>query len=149
MFEIEVKNFDEIRITTKDKTININVAQSTIEAGLRVGPLKGAGEFEIGDCTINGIALSEGGVIYRINIEGVKLGIACGSVKAEELDELGPIDILATNEVKTVSIVEPKILIPIGNMDFAEIKAEVKVEKKLKIKKQSDIPAVLTIYKLD
>lgn len=149
MFEIEVKNFDEIRITTKDKTININVAQSTIEAGLRVGTLKGAGEYEIGDSTIVGIALGEGGVMYRASIEGIKLGIVSGNAKAEELDELGPIDILATNTAKTVSIVEPKILIPIGNMDFAEVKAEVKVEKKLKIKKASDLPAVLTIYKLD
>jgi hypothetical protein len=34
-------------------------------------------------------------------------------------------------------------------MDFAEIKAEVKLEKKLKIKNSSSLPTALTVYKLD
>jgi hypothetical protein len=45
--------------------------------------------------------------------------------------------------------VAPKIVIPLGTLDFSEIKAEVKVEKKLKIKNSSSLPAALTIYKLD
>jgi hypothetical protein len=48
-----------------------------------------------------------------------------------------------------VNVVEPKIVIPMGNMDFAEIKASVKTEKRLKIKKASDLPPTLEIYKLD
>lgn len=149
MFEIELCKSDEMTIRAKEKTVNINVAQAKIEAGLRVGVLEGAGEFEIGDITIGGVSTSEGKVIYRINIDGVKIGLVCGAVKAEELDELGPIDILGTDNVKVVSIVEPKIVIPMGNMDFAEIKAEVKVEKKLKIKNSSSLPTLMTIYKMD
>lgn len=148
MFEIELKNPEEMTIRAKEKVVNVNVAQSKIDAGLRVGSLDGAGEFEIGDIVIGGVAV-ENGVIYRMNIDGVKLGLVHGAVKAEELDELGPIDILGTDNAKIVSIVEPKILIPMGNMDFAEVKAEVKMEKKLKIKNTSSLPATLTIYKLD
>lgn len=148
MFEIELKKSDEMTIRAKEKVVNINVAQSKIDAGLRVGVLEGAGEYEIGDIVIGGVAV-ENGVIYRINVDGVKIGLVNGAVKAEELDELGPIDILGTNNAKIVSIVEPKIVIPMGNMDFAEIKAEVKMEKKLKIKNASSLPATLTIYKLD
>lgn len=148
MFEIELKNPEEMTIRAKEKAVNVNVAQSKIDAGLRVGVLEGAGEYEIGDIVIGGVAV-EGGVIYRINVDGVKIGLVNGAVKAEELDELGPIDILGTNNAKIVSIVEPKIVIPMGNMDFAEIKADVKMEKKLKIKNVSSLPAALTIYKLD
>ena len=148
MFEIELKNSDEMTIRAKEKVVNVNVAQSKIEAGLRVGALSGAGEYEIGDIVIAGIAV-EGGVIYRANIDGIHLGLVKGAVKAEDLDELGPIDILGTDNAKIVSIVEPKIVIPMGNMDFSEIKAEVKMEKKLKIKNASSLPATLTIYKLD
>ena len=138
MFEIELKNSEEMTIRAKEKVVNVNVAQSVIDAGLKVGVLEGAGEYEIGDVMINAIAIS-GGVIYRIDVDGVKIG----------LDELGPIDILGTNSAKVVNIVTPKIVIPLGTLDFSEIKAEVKVEKKLKIKNSSSLPSVLTIYKLD
>ena len=149
MFEIELKNPDEMSIKLKTRTINVNVAQSTISAGLAVGSVKGAGEFEIGEATIIGVAGSEGGVMYRIEIEGVSVGVVGAGVKAADLDELGPIDILGTSVASVVGVVEPKIVIPMGNMDFAELKASVKVEKKLKIKNPSALPAVMEIYKLD
>jgi hypothetical protein len=148
MFEIELKNSEEITIRAKEKVVNVNVAQSEIDAGLKVGKLEGAGEYEIGDVMINAIAIS-GGVIYRIDVDGIKIGLVYADAKAEELDELGPIDILGTNSTKVVNIVAPKIVIPLGTLDFSEIKAEVKVEKKLKIKNSSSLPAALTIYKLD
>ena len=37
----------------------------------------------------------------------------------------------------------------IGNMDFAEIKASVKNEKKLKIKNTNSLPAVMEVWNLD
>ena len=49
MFEIELKNSEEILIHDKDKNVAINIAQSTINADLAVGTIGGAGEFEIGD----------------------------------------------------------------------------------------------------
>ena len=69
--------------------------------------------------------------------------------KTDDLDNLGPVDILGTSNSKTIAIVEPKIVIPMGNMDFAEVKASVKVEKKLKIKNANSLPAVMEVWKLD
>lgn len=149
MFEIELKNPDEMVIKAKDRAVNINVAQSVVDANLKVGILAGAGEFEIGDIIVYGIALKNGKVMYRLDIDGIKLGLVGEGVQTEELDELGPIDILGATDHKIVGIVEPKILIPMGNMDFAEVKATVNVEKKLKIKNVSSLPAALTIYRLD
>jgi len=116
---------------------------------LKVGTIRGAGEFEIGDVVIVGVSLKKGGVMYRIDVDGVKIGIVGNTAEVEDLDELGPVDILGTTNAKFVSVVEPKILIPMGNMDFAEVKATVKMEKKLKIKKPSDLPLSLEIYKMD
>jgi len=149
MFEIELKNPDEISIKTKDRIINVNVAQSTIMAGLAVGTIKGAGEFEIGETTINGVATGLGGVIYKIEIGDMSIGVIGSEVKNEDLDELLPIDILGTSVSSVVGVVQPKIVIPMGNMDFAELKASVKIEKRLKIKNAAALPAVMEIYKLD
>ena len=149
MFEIELKNPNEMVIKAKDRVVNINVAQCTVEAGLAVGPLVGPGEFEIGEIIINAIELKNNKVMYRLDIDGIKIGLAGEGVQTEELDELGPIDILGATDHKIVGIIEPKILIPMGNMDFAEVKASVNVEKKLKIKNENSLPATLTIYKLD
>lgn len=149
MFEIELKNPDEMSIKVKDRVINVNVAQSMISAGLAVGSIKGAGEFEIGDATIAGIATDSGAVIYRIGIGGVIIGVVGGDAKSEDLDELGPVDILGAVKPETVTVVEPKIVIPMGNMDFANLKASVKVEKRLKIKNAASLPAVMEVYKLD
>ncbi|MBQ1372639.1 hypothetical protein IIY67_00245 [Candidatus Saccharibacteria bacterium] len=149
MFDIELKNSDEMTIRAKEKTVNINVAQSTVDADLPVGELKGAGEYEIGDIVISAVKMKEGGVMYRLNVEGIKIGLVGSGVKTEELDELGPIDILGTADAKVVPVVEPKIVIPMGNMDFSEIKASVKVEKKLRIKNSSALPPTLEVYKLD
>lgn len=149
MFDIELKNSNEMTIRAKEKVVNVNVAQSKIDAGLAVGELEGAGEYEIGDIVVSATDTKEGGVMYRIDVDGIKIGLVGSGVKTEELDELGPIDILGTADAKVVSIVEPKIVIPMGNMDFSEVKASVKVEKKLKIKNANSLPTTLEVYKLD
>lgn len=149
MFEIELKNPEEMVIKAKERVVFVNVAQSTINADLAVGALGGAGEFEIGDISIIGTELKAGGVMYRIDVDGVKIGVVGPTASLEDLDDLGPVDILGTTNAKFVSVVEPKILIPMGNMDFAEIKSSVNMEKKLKIKSASSLPAVLEVYKLD
>ena len=148
MFEIELKNSNEMTIKAKERVVNINVAQSTIDSDLKVGRIGGSGEFEIGDITIVGTSLKEGGIMYRVDVDGVKIGIVGNTAKTEDLDNLGPVDILGTSNLKTVSIVEPKIVIPMGNMDFAEIKASVKNEKKLKIKNANSLPAVMEVWNL-
>lgn len=148
MFEVELKNPDEMTIRIKEKAININVAQSTVDADLRVGTIRGAGEFEIGEAAIVGRSLKGGGIMYRIDIDGIKIGIVGNTAAIEDLDELSPINILGTSNPKFVSVVEPKILVPMGNMDFAEVKASVKTEKKLKIKNTNSLPAVLEIWNL-
>ena len=149
MFELELKNSDELTIHAKEKTVNINVVQSTIDANLSVGTIRGAGEFEIGDVAIVGISLKAGGIMYRVSIEETKIGIVGASAVVEDLDELGPIDILGTNNPKFVSIVEPKVVIPMGNMDFAEVKGTVKTDRRQKVKNRSALPQVLEIWKLD
>ena len=149
MFEIELRNPDEMSVKTRDRAINVNVAQSAVSAdGLEVGKIVGAGEFEIGEATITGLAV-EGGVMYRLDIGGIKIGLVGAIEKTDSLDELGPIDILGTSSTKVVGVVEPKIVIPMGNMDYSEIKAETKVEKKLKIKNESSLPVVMEVWKLD
>ena len=57
MFELELKNSDELIIHDKDKNVAINVAESTINADLRVGTIRGAGEFEIGETSISAMPL--------------------------------------------------------------------------------------------
>lgn len=148
MFEIELRNPDELLIRDKDKNVVINIAESTINADLRVGTIGGAGEFEIGDVAISAKPLKDGGIMYRVIVEGVKIGLVGPNAKVEDLDELGPIDVLGTSNARFVSVIEPKAVIPMGNMDFAEIKGSVKVEKKIKIKNAS-LPATLEVWKLD
>ncbi len=149
MFEIELKNSDEMTIRAKERVVNINVVQSTVDADLKVGTIRGAGEYEIGDVIIVGKSLKGGGIMYRIDVDGIKIGLVGSTASIEDLDELGPIDILGTSDAKFVSVVEPKIVIPMVNMDFSEIKASVKNEKKLKIKNANSLPAVLEVWNLD
>jgi len=149
MFEIGLKSPEEIWVKCKDRTINVNVAQSTISAsGLDVGKIKGAGEFEVGEVTMVGLPLGSG-IMYRMEIGGVKIGLVGNLEKSDELDELGPVDILGAFDPKVVGVVEPKIVIPMGNMDYMDLKAEVKVDKKLKIKNENSLPSVMEIWKLD
>ena len=148
MFELELKSPEELIIHDKDKDVAINITESTINANLRVGTIGGAGEFEIGDIAISAKPLTDGGIMYRVVVEGVKIGLVGSTAKMEDLDELGPIDILGTSNAKFVSVIEPKAVIPMGNMDFADIKGSVKVEKKIKIKNAS-LPATLEVWKLD
>lgn len=148
MFELELNNPDELVIRDKDKVIAVNIAESTVNADLRVGTIGGAGEFEIGDASISAKPVADGGIMYRIVIDGVKIGLVGSNAKVEDLDELGPIDILGTSNAKFVPVVEPKVVIPMGNMDFADVKGSVKVEKKVKIK-NGTLPATLEVWKLD
>lgn len=148
MFEVESKNPDELIIHDKDKNVAVNIAESTINADLRVGTIRGAGEFEIGDISISAKSLTDGGIMYRIIVEGVKIGLVGSTAKIEDLDELGPIDILGTSNAKFVSVIEPKAVIPMGNMDFAEVKGTVKTDRKVKVKPAS-LPTTLEIWKLD
>lgn len=148
MFEVELKNPDEIVIKVKDREIAINTVDSTISAGLSVGSISGAGEFEIGEAMITAVA-TEMSVMYRVEIGGITVGAVGAGVKIEELDDLGPIDILGTTDVKIIGVIEPKIVIPMGNMDYSELKAPINHEKKLKIKNSSSLPVTTEIYKLD
>ena len=148
MFELELKNPDEITIKVKDREITINIVDSSISAGLSVGSISGAGEFEIGEAMITAIA-TEVSVMYRVEISGITVGAVGTGVKVEELDDLGPIDILGTSDAKLIGVIEPKIVIPMGNMDYSELKVSINHEKKLKIKNSSSLPATTEIYKLD
>lgn len=151
MFEIEgTKNPDEIVIKTATKTITVNMADSTIDAGLDVGVLTGPGEFEVGEATIRGIGvMNNTKTIYDVAISGAHIGITAGI--EEGLDDLGVSDILCTTSVRAVREISPKLVIAMGNVDgmVTDLKLTARTEKKLKIKKLEDLPMALEVVVLN
>lgn len=147
MFDIESKNQDIITITTKKSTININIADFTIEANLPVGKITGPGEFEIGDATIRGIGTKDNQTIYDVEIGGVHVGIIGGI--EENLDDLVA-DILCTSSVRAVRELEPKLVVAMGNVDgmVTDLKLTARSEKKLKVKSLDALPATKEVVVL-
>lgn len=140
MFEIESKHPDEITITTKRVTIEFNIADAVIDAGLAVGKITGPGEFEIGDVAIRGIATESGKTIYAVQIGDVNVGILGGI--EENLDDIVA-DILCTSSIRAIREIEPKLIVSMGNVDamVSELKLSARNEKKLKIKSLDALPA--------
>ncbi|MBQ7802260.1 hypothetical protein IJ380_00075 [Candidatus Saccharibacteria bacterium] len=149
MFEIESKNPDVVTITTKKTNVTFNIADFTISGNLAVGSIHGPGEFEVGDVTIRGIAVSEGKTIYDVEIGGVHVGIIGGI--EEGLDELGMSDILCTSSVRAIREIDPKLVISMGNVDgmVADLKLSARTEKKLKIKSLDSLPTAKEIVVLN
>ena len=148
MFEIESKSPDDITIITKKTTINFNITDAVIDAGLPVGKITGPGEFEIGDATIRGIATESGKTIYDIEIGGVHVGILGGI--EEGLDDIVA-DILCTSSVRAVREIEPKLVVSMGNVDamVTELKLTARTEKKLKVKNLDSLPATKEVIVLN
>ena len=69
----------------------------------------------------------------------------------ENLDELGISDILCTSSVKAIKNINPKLIVATGNIDgmVTELKLSSRVEKKIKIKKIEDLPAVQEVIALN
>ena len=149
MFEVESKNPDEIRLTTKQTSVIFNVAESTVDAGLAVGKIMGPGEFEVGDVTIRGVAIKNGGTIYAAEAGGVHLGIT--GAHEDGLDDLGVVDILCTSSVRAVREVSPKVVIAMGNVDgmVTDLKLTARTDKKLKVKNVDALPATLEVVVLN
>lgn len=140
MFEIESKSPDEVTFITKKATININIADAVINAGLAVGEISGPGEFEIGDATIRGIPTESGKTIYDVEIGGVHTGVI-GSIE-ENLDDIVA-DILCTSSIRAIREIEPKLVVSMGNVDgmVADLKLTARTEKKLKVKNLDSLPS--------
>lgn len=151
MFEIEgTKNPDEVVIKTSNKTITINMADSTVDANLPVGVLSGPGEFEVGEATIRGLSVKDHqGTIYDVEIGGTHIGITAGI--EEGLDDLGISDILCTSSVRAVREISPKLVIAMGNVDgmVTELKLTARTEKKIKVKKPDDLPSAMEVVVLN
>ncbi|MBR2861992.1 MAG: hypothetical protein IKB97_00320 [Bacteroidaceae bacterium] len=149
MFEIESKNPDVITITTKKTSVTFNIAEYTISGNLSVGAIHGPGEFEIGDVTIRGIALTEGKVIYDAEIGGVHVGIIGGI--EEGLDDLGVANVLCTSSVRAIREIDPKVVIAMGNVDgmVSELKVAARAEKKYKVKSLDALPVALEVVALN
>ena len=147
MFEIESKDQDIITIITKSRTINFNIKDATIDAGLAVGKITGPGEFEIGEATIRGIATESKRTIYDVEVSGVHVGII-GDIE-ENLDDLVT-DILCTSSVRAVRELEPKLVIAMGNVDgmVTDLKLTARTEKKLKVKSLDSLPATKEVVVL-
>lgn len=148
MFELESKNPDIITVKTSETTINFNIAEDEIDAGLDVGTIAGPGEFEIGDATIRGIDAGEGKTIYDVEVGGIHIGIIGGVEKG--LDDLGMADILCTSSVKAIREISPKLVVAMGNVDgmVTELKLSARTEKKLKVKKIENLPVALEVVVL-
>ena len=148
MFEIESKTPDIITITSKKGSINFNIADATLDAGLTVGKIEGPGEFEIGDATIRGIATESGKTIYDVEVGGVHTGIIGGI--EENLDDIVA-DILCTSSVRAIREIEPKLIISMGNVDgmVADLKLTARTEKKLKVKNLDSLPATKEVVVLN
>ena len=149
MFEIESKRPDEITITTKKTSVTFNVTEYTIFGNLSVGAIHGPGEFEVGDGTIRGIALTEGKVIYDAEVGGVHVGIIGGI--EEGLDDLGVANVLCTSSVRAIREIDPKVVIAMGNVDgmVSELKVAAKAEKKYKVKSLDALPMALEVVALN
>ena len=150
MFEIESKNPNEITIKTATKTVTIDFVNGVIMADLAVGEIAGPGELEIGEATIRGISVAKHAkTIYDVEVGGVHVGII-GDFD-ENLDELGISDILCTSSVKAIKDINPKLIVATGNIDgmITELKLSSRVEKKIKIKKIEDLPAVQEVIALN
>ena len=149
MFEIESKRPDEITITTKKTSVTFNVTEYTISGNLSVGAIHGPGEFEVGDVTIRGIALTEGKVIYDAEVGGVHVWIIGGL--EEGLDDLGVANVLCTSSVRAIREIDPKVVIAMGNVDgmVSELKVAAKAEKKYKVKSLDALPMALEVVALN
>lgn len=149
MFEIESKKQNEITISTKQTTVTFDVDECVIVANIGVGKIQGAGEFEIGDVAIRGIAVGNGRTIYDAEVSGVHIGIIGGI--EEGLDELGISDILCTSSVKAIKEIGPKMVIAMGNLDgmVTDLKVAARAEKKIKIKNADALPNTLEVVALN
>ena len=149
MFEIESKKPDLITIVTKKTSVTFNMAEYTISGNLSVGEIHGPGEFEVGDVTIRGIALSEGRTIYDAEVGGVHVGIIGGI--EEGLDDLGVANILCTSSVRAIREIDPKVVISMGNVDgmVSELKVAARTEKKYKVKNLDSLPVALEVVVLN
>lgn len=148
MFEIESKNQDEIALVTKKATVKFNIADSTIDAGLAVGKIKGPGEFEISEIAIRGIATESGKTIYEAKIGGVHIGILGGI--EEHLDDILA-DVLCTSSVRAIREIGPKLIVAMGNVDgmVTELKLTARTEKKLKVKNLDSLPSAKEVVVLN
>ena len=146
--KISATKVGQITIITKKTTINFNIADAVIDAGLAVGKISGPGEFEIGDATIRGIATESGKTIYDVEIGGIHTGIIGGI--EENLDDIVA-DILCTSSVRAIREIEPKLIVAMGNVDgmVADLKLTARTEKKLKIKKLDSLPATKEVVVLN
>lgn len=148
MFEIESKSPDEVAIITKKTTIKFNLADSTLDAGLQVGPIEGPGEFEIGEAAIRGIATEQGKTIYEVEIGNVHTAII-GAIEENMDDYLA--DILCTSSVRAVRELEPKVVIAMGNVDgmVSELKLTARTERRFKVKSLDSLPTAKEVIVLN
>ena len=149
MFEVSSKSPDQITITTRDVMVTFDITEGTVDGNLKVGQIKGPGEFEIGDVTIRAIDAGQERTIYDAEVGGIHIGIVGGC--EEMLDELSISDILCTSSVKAIREIEPKMVVAMGNLDgmVSELKVTARTEKKLKIKKVDALPATLEVVALN
>ena len=111
----------EQNFSKKDIDISILTHASEYKKGFTI---TAAGEYEVKDVYIRGIPLKEGGLIFIIKAEGMKLchlgGIDLDELTEEQLSNLGLIDVLfigggEDDKTRMIKQIEPAVVIP---MDY-------------------------------
>ena len=112
---------------TKDNNILLLTHAVEYNKKEKVFTISAAGEYEVNEVYIQGVPLKDGGLIFIIKAEHIKI-CHLGEIKAnelseEEIKELGLIDILLINggendKTKIIKQLEPLVIIP---MDYENV----------------------------
>ena len=173
------KTADRVELGTETRFLN-----NSSDARLVVD---GPGDYEVGDFTIHGVAATRHidtpdqemlATLYRIECGDVRIALI-GNVDPhfsdEQLEQLGVIDMLilpvggggytldATNAMAVISLVEPKVVIPIHyeepgvhyevpqeslDLFIKQLSAPLEETPKYKVKSLAALPVVLTVVQV-
>lgn len=114
------KGNNTIEIKTKASTIVMGQKDSRVNDVMLVGP----GEYEISDVEVRGFSSGA----YVIKSEGLSAVYLDGatSLSKEEVGELGDVDVLflPAEHPELITVIDPKIVIPVGEGLAAFCKAQ-------------------------
>lgn len=113
LMEISYQNSGGFRLKGKKATVLVTPAEIAVENYKITGP----GEYEIGGVEVIGLA----GGVFRINIDGVGVGLIPQKLTEEEKNRIGAVNIVLTPATAELdATLEPNYVIPFGNKEDVE-----------------------------
>jgi len=120
---------DPINTNFPKKDTNILVLTHPVEYNKKekVFTISAAGEYEVKDVYVRGIPLKEGGLIFILKAEGMKIchlgGASVNELTEEQISSIGSVDVLfisggEEDKTKMIKQIEPAIVIP---MDYNDV----------------------------